>query len=178
MLSTERNGGKKMIHACRQPQWIQVIQPFSSLIMNLFILPVSLRLNRISTTSKWCYYSLLTWLHMNKNVTPYYHPTKNLISKSWSGDKKWKTKPLGHSEMILSLSMATVEAVEYRNGPMSVPSYNRNLSSTKSSSGICNPLVIYIWLWNPTDGAIKSHNRPRALSPTISLPIIYIYKYK
>jgi len=74
---------------------------------------------------------------------------------------------LGHSEMILSLSIATVEALEYRNGPMSVPSYNRNLSSTKSSSGICNPLI--------SDYQIPPINRPittaigKPFSPSNSL---------
>lgn len=70
-----------------------------------------------------------------------------------------KSKPLGQSEMILSLSMATVEAVEYPKGPMSVPSYNRNLSSTKSSSGIYNPVqqVIIYYYQNPP---IESRNSP------------------
>lgn len=44
---------------------------------------------------------------------------------------------MGHSATILSFSIATVDVGEYRKGPISDPSYNLNLSSTKSSSGIC-----------------------------------------
>lgn len=47
-----------------------------------------------------------------------------------------RERPLGQSETILCLSISTVAAEEYLKGPISEPSYNLNLMSTKSSSGI------------------------------------------
>lgn len=60
-------------------------------------------------------------------------------SKASKYKRKEKKKPLGHSATILSLSIGMVEAGEYRKGPISDPSNNRNLSSIKSSSGIWYP---------------------------------------
>jgi hypothetical protein len=56
--------------------------------------------------------------------------------------------PCGHWERILSLSVAIVLAGAYLLGPMSVPSYNRNLSSTRSSPAI-PPLPSPLCLWYP-----------------------------
>jgi hypothetical protein len=56
--------------------------------------------------------------------------------------------PCGHWERILSLSVAIVLAGAYLLGPMSVPSYNRNLSSTRSSPAI-PPLPSPLSLWYP-----------------------------
>jgi hypothetical protein len=43
---------------------------------------------------------------------------------------------LGQSETTLCFKKSTVEAAEYRKGPISEPSYNLNLISIDSSSGI------------------------------------------
>lgn len=68
-----------------------------------------------------------------------------------------KALPRGHSEIILSLSIATVEEDEYRIGPMSDPSYSRNLSSTRSSSCICFPR---------SNTPRRTHRRHRSQNPS------------
>lgn len=80
--------------------------------------------------------------------------------------KKLKSKPFGHSAKILSLSMATVEVGEYRNGPISDPSYSRNFNSTRSSSGIL-PLLLSIQQPNPQAFLLKKS----ALNPPPNIPI-------
>lgn len=95
-------------------------------------------------------------LHVTKDINQS-HTTE---TKNWSNqfpetfqniNKESKSWPFGHSATILSFSIATVEAGEYLNGPMSDPSYNLNFNSTKSSSGISHT--------NPTINALlfKTH---------------------
>lgn len=61
-------------------------------------------------------------------------------------EERQRERPLGQSETILCLSISTVAAEEYLKGPISEPSYNLNLMSTKSSSGILNWLLLLLLL--------------------------------
>lgn len=122
----------------------------ASVLLFSKILPAFINLRSFIVFGPFCFSAQTTQFYLSISLARKRYPFKSSL---WKKNIKMVVyTPFGQWLRILSLMLATVVAGAYLFGPMSVPSYKRNLSSTGSSKDItdipCTPATLILTIAN------------------------------